>query len=148
VSPGYLQDNHIQVKDERIDKLAYQGKTVVYTLIDGQPAGAIALADIIRPESKPAIAELKAMGIRCMMITGDNQYVARWVAGEIGLDEYFAEVLPDKKAEKVKEVQSRGLKVAMTGDGVNDASGTGPGGCRNCHWRRHRCSVATPMWSW
>jgi P-type Cu2+ transporter len=94
---------------------------VIYTLIDGQPAGAIALADIIRPESKQAIAELKAMGIRCMMITGDNRYVARWVAGEIGLDEYFAEVLPDKKAEKVKEVQSRGLKVAMTGDGVNDA---------------------------
>jgi len=61
------------------------------------------------------------MGIRCMMITGDNRQVAKWVAEEVGLDEYFAEVLPEKKAEKVKEVQSRKLLVAMTGDGVNDA---------------------------
>ena len=56
-----------------------------------------------------------------MMLTGDNKQVAKWVADELGLDEYFAEVLPDKKAEKIKEVQSRGLTVAMTGDGVNDA---------------------------
>ncbi len=103
VSPGYLQENHIEIKDERIDKLASQGKTVIFTLVDGHPAGAIALADIIRSESKQAIAELKAIGIRCMMITGDNKYVAKWVAQEIGLDEYFAEVLPDKKAEKVKK---------------------------------------------
>jgi P-type Cu2+ transporter len=121
VSPGYLRENHIEFKNERIENLASQGKTVVYTLIDGQLAGAIALADIIRQESKQAVAELKAMGIRCLMITGDNKHVAGWVAGEIGLDEYFAEMLPDKKAEKVKEVQSRGMKVAMTGDGVNDA---------------------------
>lgn len=121
VSPGYLQENQIEIKDERIDKLAAQGKTVIYTIIDGQLAGAIALADIIRPESRQAISYLKAMGVRCMMITGDNRQVAEWVAGETGLDEYFAEVLPDKKAEKVKEIQSRGLKVAMTGDGVNDA---------------------------
>ena len=61
------------------------------------------------------------MGIRCLMITGDNEPVARWVAGETGLDEYFAEVLPHEKAAKVKEIQARGLTVAMTGDGVNDA---------------------------
>jgi len=82
---------------------------------------AIALADIIRPESKEAISKLKEMGIKCMMLTGDNKQVAKWVAEEIELDEYFAEVLPDKKVEKVKEVQSRGLMMAMTGDGVNDA---------------------------
>lgn len=90
-------------------------------MIDGLAKGAIALADIIRPESKRAIAMLKEMGIRCMMLTGDNRQVARWVSDEIELDEYFAEVLPHEKAAKVKEVQSRGLIVAMTGDGVNDA---------------------------
>jgi Cu2+-exporting ATPase len=121
VSPGYLKENNIEVNDGRVEKLSGQGKTVIYVMIDRELAGAIALADIIRPESKEAISKLKEMGIRCMMITGDNKQVAKWVADEIGLDEYFAEVLPDKKAEKVKEVQSRGLKVAMTGDGVNDA---------------------------
>jgi Cu2+-exporting ATPase len=121
VSPGYLKENNIEVSDKRLEELSSQGKTTIYVLIDGELVGAIAMADIIRPESKEAISQLKAMGIRCMMITGDNSKVARWVADEIGLDEYFAEVLPDKKAEKVKEVQSRGLKVAMTGDGVNDA---------------------------
>jgi len=109
VSPGYLQENKIEFNDTRIQKLAGQGKTIVFVLVDGKPAGAIALADIIRPESKQAISKLKDMGIRCMMITGDNKQVAEWVAGEVGLDEYFAEVLPDKKAEKVKEVQSRGI---------------------------------------
>jgi P-type Cu2+ transporter len=121
VSPGYLKEQDINANDDRLNRLAKLGKTVIFTLIDGQLAGAIALADIIRPESRQAIAELKAIGVRCMMITGDNRQVAEWVAGEIGLDEYFAEVLPEKKAAKVKEVQSRGIKVAMTGDGVNDA---------------------------
>jgi Cu2+-exporting ATPase len=121
VSPGYLKENKIQMNDTRIEKLASQGKTVIIILIAEKPAGAVALADIIRPESKPAITRLKQMGIRCLMITGDNQPVARWVAKETGLDEYFAEVLPHEKAAKVKEIQARGLTVAMTGDGVNDA---------------------------
>ncbi|HLB70660.1 MAG TPA: copper-translocating P-type ATPase [Candidatus Methanoperedens sp.] len=121
VSPGYLREQNIQVKDERIEKLSSQGKTVVFVLIDGELTGAIALADIIRPESKKAISKLRDMGVRCMMLTGDNKQVAKWVADELGLDEYFAEVLPHEKAAKVKEIQSRGLIVAMTGDGVNDA---------------------------
>lgn len=121
VSPGYLRENNIPVEDERIQQLGSQGKTVVFVMIDGGLKGAVALADIIRPESKQAISRLKEMGIRCMMLTGDNRLVARWVSDEIGLDEYFAEVLPQEKAEKVKEVQSRRLIVAMTGDGVNDA---------------------------
>ena len=75
----------------------------------------------IRPESKKAISMLKKMGVKCMMLTGDNKQVAQWVSEEIGLDEYFAEVLPQEKASKVKEIQQRGLIVAMTGDGVNDA---------------------------
>ena len=121
VSPGYLKEKDILFEDGRIAKLFGQGKTVVFVLIEGQLKGAIALADIIRPESRKAIAMLKQMGIRSMMLTGDNGQVAKWVAEEIGLDEYFAEVLPHQKADKVKEVQSRGLVVAMTGDGVNDA---------------------------
>ena len=76
---------------------------------------------IIRPESREALRRLKAMGIRAMMLTGDAEAVARWVAHELALDEYFAEVLPDQKATKIKEVQARGLTVGMTGDGVNDA---------------------------
>jgi Cu2+-exporting ATPase len=121
ISPGYLREQGISVDDERIEELSSQGKTIVYVLIDDDLKGAIALADIIRPESSEAISRLKEMGVQAMMLTGDNEQVARWVADEIGLDEYFAEVLPDEKADKVKEVQSRGLIVAMTGDGVNDA---------------------------
>lgn len=121
VSPGYLREQNIEVEDDRIKKLSSQGKTVVFVIMDGKLKGAIALTDIIRPESRMAIAKLKEMGIQCMMLTGDNRLVAKWVAEELRLDDYFAEVLPHEKSEKVKEVQSRGLVVAMTGDGVNDA---------------------------
>jgi len=121
VSPGYLREKNIPVSDERVNKLSSQGKTIVFVMIDGKLVGAIALADMIRPESKRAITMLKEMGIKCIMLTGDNKQVAQWVSEEIGLDEYFAEVLPQEKAAKVKEVQKRGLIVAMTGDGVNDA---------------------------
>ncbi|MHB9021262.1 MAG: copper-translocating P-type ATPase [Halothiobacillus sp.] len=121
VSPGFLREQNIAMDNKRVDELKAQGKTVVFVLIDGQLKGAIALADIIRPESKQAIAALRAMGIKCMMLTGDNKQVAQWVSDQVGLDEYFAEVLPQDKAAKVKEVQSRGILVAMTGDGVNDA---------------------------
>lgn len=122
VSPGYLRQEKVEVpQKEKIEQLSSQGKTVIYVLIDGKLIGAIALADIIRPESKGATKRLKDMGIRCIMLTGDNKQVAEWVAKEIGLDEYIAEVLPHEKVEKIKEVQARGLVVAMTGDGVNDA---------------------------
>lgn len=123
VSPGYLRENNIQIPNQQneIEKLSNQGKTVVYVLLDSRLVGAVALADIIRPESKQAISILQSQGIKCMMLTGDNKLVAKWVADEIGLDDYFAEVLPHQKSEKIKEVQARGLTVAMTGDGVNDA---------------------------
>jgi len=123
VSPGYLRDQGLGAWDqeERARRLAAQGKTVVYVLADGRPVGAIALADIIRPESRDALGRLKAMGIKPIMLTGDSAAVARWVAAELGLDDYFAEVLPDQKAAKIEEVKRRGLTVAMVGDGVNDA---------------------------
>lgn len=121
VSPGYLQENGIELINDKAEQLASQGKTVIYVLVDDKPSGAIALADIIRPESRQAVQELKKMTINPMMITGDNRAVAEWVARETGIEVFFAEVLPKKKAEKVKEVQSQGIKIAMTGDGVNDA---------------------------
>ena len=121
VSPGYLHEQNIDMTDTRVEPLQAQGKTVVFVLVDGTLKGAIALADIVRPEAKQAIDALKALNIRCLMLTGDNNATAKWVLDQVGLDEYFAEVLPQDKAAKVKEVQSRGVLVAMTGDGVNDA---------------------------
>jgi Cu2+-exporting ATPase len=121
VSPGVLETERMTVNDARVREWATQGKTLVYVLVDDRLEGAIALADVIRPESREALARLKAMGIKLMMLTGDATAVARWVARELALDEFFAEVLPDEKAAKIREIQARGLTVAMTGDGVNDA---------------------------
>ena len=75
----------------------------------------------MRKESREAIQRLKEMGLKCMMLTGDNKYVAKWVAEELGLDDYFAEVLPHEKAAVIRKIQNRNLIVAMVGDGINDA---------------------------
>jgi len=120
-SGSYIADQGFEPGAAETEGLTAQGKTVVFVVEEDRLIGAIALADIIRPESKQAIATLKERGIRCMMLTGDNENVARWVSESIGLDEYFAEVLPQEKEGKIKEIQNRGLRVAMTGDGVNDA---------------------------
>lgn len=101
--------------------LARQGKTVNVVMKEGAAIGALALADTIREESREAVKTLRAMGVKTAMITGDAQDVAKWVAEELGMDEYFARVLPDEKSKKVKELQQRGQNVAMVGDGVNDA---------------------------
>lgn len=98
-----------------------KGQTVVFTIREKTLLGAIALADIIREESREAIMRLKEIGVRTAMITGDSENVAKWVADELGIDEYFARVLPHQKSEKVKELQARNMKVAMVGDGINDA---------------------------
>ncbi len=121
VSPGFLKEQNLEADDERVRKAAGEGKTVVFVIVDGRVEGALALADVIRPESREALKSLQQMGIQVMMLTGDSRAVAEWVAKELGLDDYFAEVLPHQKSEKVKEVQARGLTVAMVGDGVNDA---------------------------
>src|SRR6185437_13947628 len=89
VSPGFLKDQGLAVRDARVVRLAEQGKTVVYVVMDGKAIGAIALADVIRPESRQALGRLKTMGIKSMMLTGDSTAVARWVAMELGLDDYF-----------------------------------------------------------
>lgn len=121
VSPGYLKANSFQFDDTPVRNVTEQGKTVVYLVVDGRVTGALALADIVRKESHAAIKRLKALGIQCMMLTGDGEAVARAVAQELQLDDYFAEVLPHEKADKIREVRARGLRVAMVGDGVNDA---------------------------
>lgn len=121
VGQNYLKEKKIRIENEEIDELSRQGKTIVYILLEDKIIGAIALADLIREESKEAINNLKSMGIKCMMLTGDNKQVAEWVSKELELDDFFAEVLPHEKSEVIKKVQSKGLKVAMVGDGVNDA---------------------------
>jgi Cu2+-exporting ATPase len=106
---------------EHVDRLTRQGKTLVYVAREGRLAGLIALADIIRPESRTAVRDLKALGLEVFMLTGDHENVAAYVAGELGLDSYFAEVQPGQKAEKVKALQREGKRVGMVGDGINDA---------------------------
>ena len=105
----------------KMNKLSAQGKTIIFVVMGNSLLGAIALADIIREESRVAVKLLGDFGIKTAMITGDTEDVAKWVAGELGIDEYFARVLPEQKSEKVKLLQTRGHKVAMVGDGVNDA---------------------------
>lgn len=103
------------------EQASRDGKTVVYVIEGKKVSGAIMLADVIREESKEAVASLHAMGKRVAMLTGDSEGVAAWVAKELGIKEYFAEVLPENKAETVRKLQADGSRVAMVGDGVNDA---------------------------
>ncbi|WP_369684838.1 heavy metal translocating P-type ATPase [Halalkalicoccus sp. NIPERK01] len=103
------------------EEVGSRGQGVVYLIRDGQAAGAVALADVVREESRQAIEALHGMGVEVAMLTGDTEDVARAVAADLGIDTYFAEVLPEDKDEKIVELQERGDLVAMVGDGVNDA---------------------------
>lgn len=118
VSPGYVKELDIEIPGEA-DNNAQE--TVVYVLIDKELAGFIAMADEIRETSKEAVNILKDNGIKVYMMTGDNEKVAKSVSDELGLDGYFAGILPDQKLEKIEEFQQKGEFVAMTGDGINDA---------------------------
>jgi Cu2+-exporting ATPase len=121
VSPGYVAEHDINFDDARFNEWSRQGKTVVFLVVDEELSGAIALADKIKESAKETVAELHKRNIKAIMLTGDNRKVADHVAEQIGIDEVYAEVLPDQKADKVAEIQERGLIVAMTGDGINDA---------------------------
>ncbi len=118
-----LMDNkNIEVSlQAESDRLAKEGKTPMYIAIEGKLAGIIAVADVIKPSSKKAIEVLHEMGIDVVMITGDNKGTAQAIASQAGIDRVLAEVLPQDKAEQIKKLQSENKKVAMVGDGINDA---------------------------
>ncbi|WP_445716157.1 copper-translocating P-type ATPase [Flavobacterium sp.] len=118
VSPGYLRENNISIPEDAYSDAA---ETVVFIVIDNKLVGFIALADEIRPESAEAIRIFKKNNIKVLMATGDNEITAKAVSDKLGLDGYFAEVLPHQKVEIIKDLQAKGEFVAMTGDGVNDA---------------------------
>jgi Cu2+-exporting ATPase len=107
--------------DEFKEAASSKGQTVVYLVSEEQVTAGFALADVIRPESREAVERLQAMGVEVVMLTGDSEQVAKAVAEELGIERYFAEVLPQHKDEKVRELQKEGKKVVMVGDGVNDA---------------------------
>jgi len=118
VSPGYLKEKNIQLP---ADFNPDADETVVFVLINDALAGYISLSDKIRPESAEAIKTLHENNIKSVLLTGDNSRVAESVSKKLGIDTYYAEVLPHQKLEKIKELQDKGEYVAMTGDGVNDA---------------------------
>jgi Cu+-exporting ATPase len=105
----------------QMDELESVGKTAMLAAINGQYAGLVAVADTIKETSKTAIARLKNMGLEVIMITGDNQKTAGAIAAQVGIDHVIAEVLPEGKADEIKKLQAMGKKVAMVGDGINDA---------------------------
>jgi len=118
VGPGYLKENKITIPD---GFTANDMETIVFVLIDDKLSGYIALSDKIRPESAEAIKTLKQENIKSILLTGDNSKVAASVSAILGMDSFIAEVLPDQKLQKIKELQQKGGFIAMTGDGVNDA---------------------------
>lgn len=118
VGPGYLDKNNIDIEG-KIDP--EKTETLVYVIIGDNVVGFIALSDTLRDTSKDAIDQLTEMGIECYILTGDNETVTKSIADELGLKGYFAGVMPDKKQDKIKELQKEGKFVAMAGDGVNDA---------------------------
>lgn len=118
VSPGYLEENSIELPEDTKNEKA---ETIVYILKDKNLIGYISLADEIRDESYEAVKILKENGLKVIMATGDNKEVAKSVSKELGLDDYYAEVLPEDKQKIIEDLQEKGEIVAMTGDGVNDA---------------------------
>ena len=118
-----MAENNIPLTNEVADaqKLAMDGKTPMYLALENQLVGIVAVADTVKASSQAAIARLHKMGLEVAMITGDNHQTAQAIAKQVGIDRVFSEVLPEDKAKEVKKIQSEGKKVAMVGDGINDA---------------------------
>lgn len=121
VSPGYVKREGIAFDEKAYSSLAKEGKTVVFILRDNKLLGFIALSDVVRPTAKEAVDELKQMDVTSIMLTGDNQRAADYAARQLDISKVFAEVLPGDKASKIDALHRDGRRVAMTGDGVNDA---------------------------
>jgi Cu2+-exporting ATPase len=121
LSPGAAEEEGLDRSGLDSSDLEEAGKTVVFVVRGEAVVGALALADVIRDASKEAVQTLHEMGLDVVMLTGDRQAVADWVADELGLDRVIAEVLPDEKSDVIRQLQDEGHVVAMTGDGVNDA---------------------------
>ena len=115
------RDVFLNKLEEVSDRLANEGKTPMYIAIDNNIAGIIAVADTVKDTSKKAIENLHKMGIKVAMITGDNRRTADAIAKQVGIDRVLSEVLPEDKANEIQKLQSEGNKVAMVGDGINDA---------------------------
>ena len=115
------RDISLATMEEKSDKLAEEGKTPMYVALGGKLAGIIAVADVVKDSSVRAIESLRNLGLEVVMITGDNKKTAAAIAGQVGIDRVLAEVLPQDKSNEVKKLQAEGHKVAMVGDGINDA---------------------------
>jgi len=129
--------------DAKVQALASDGKTAMYVAVDQKAAGVVAVADTIRDSARQAVRTLHALGVQTGMLTGDNRRTAEAMARQLGMDQVIAEVLPADKAKKVAAFQAAQRKVAMVGDGVNDASMSGSRSARARTWRSRR-----RMWCW
>jgi Cu+-exporting ATPase len=122
-NPALLRDAGLEITtlEAKADRLSADGKTPLLIAVDGKPAGVIAVADTLKEESVAAVASLRALGLEVVMITGDNRRTAAAIARQVGIGRVLAEVLPDRKAAEVRRLQAEGKRVAMVGDGINDA---------------------------
>jgi len=122
-NPRLMEERKIALNglSQEAERLSNEGKTPVFLAVDGKSVGLLAVADTLKENSKEAVQALRHLGLEVVMLTGDNQKTARAIANQIGIDRVLAEVLPEMKAEEIKRLQSEGKKVAMVGDGINDA---------------------------
>lgn len=118
-----MEDHQVEVGGAEQELIDYEvnGKTAMLISVEGQYQGIVAVADTVKETASQAIRELKEEGLEVIMLTGDNERTAQAIAKQVGIDQVIAQVLPEQKADKVKEIQLKGKKVAMVGDGVNDA---------------------------